>query len=199
LDFTAADGESGVQQSQLLVDGNPVITDSYSAGCPYTSFAACPPSMPDSMAWNTGAVPDGPHQVALRITDAAGNTQTIDDHSVVISNPTVTPVPRKRGEVKAQFTVVWRWSGARTRLVSIRARHLPRSARIVIACHGHGCPRLRGRRARAADARRLRSELEGRVFSAGDRLELTIRAPGLSPERIEFGIRDAATPTAMLL
>ncbi|MDQ6777398.1 MAG: hypothetical protein M3071_14530 [Actinomycetota bacterium] len=199
LDFTATDGESGVQQSQLVVDGSPVLTDSYASHCPYTNFAACPLSMPDSMAWNTNAVPDGPHQVALRITDAAGNIQTVDDHSVVVSNPTITPIVTKPGEVRARFKVVWHWHGRHTRLVSIKAKHLPSRAQVALICSGRGCPRLRARGASAVPAGRLRKALQGRVFTAGDRLELTITEAGLTPERIEFKIRDGARPVAKLL
>jgi hypothetical protein len=199
LDFTATDGESGVLESQLLVDGSPVVADSYAAHCPYTDFAACPLSMPDSIAWDTRAVTDGMHQLALRIVDAAGNIQTVDDHAVMISNPTITPVPRRRGEVKARFIAVWHWHGAHTRLTSIRAERLPRHALITIACRGKGCPRLRGRQARAASIGRLRHDLEGRRFRAGDRLELTVTAAGLDPERIEFTIRAGARPAARLV
>jgi len=52
LQFTATDGESGVRESQLLVDGSPVLTDSYSSQCPYTNFAACPQSQTNSMGWD---------------------------------------------------------------------------------------------------------------------------------------------------
>ncbi|HWF74366.1 MAG TPA: hypothetical protein VG186_13545 [Solirubrobacteraceae bacterium] len=196
LDFTATDGESGVAASQLLIDGSPVLTDSYSSQCPFTNFAACPASMPDSIAWSTTTVADGPHQLALRITDAAGNVQTVDDHTVIVSNPTITPVVRKPGEVGARFVVRWRWQGRRTRLVSIRAKHLPRRAAVKVVCQGGGCPKLR---AGAVAASRLRKALQGRVFAAGDRLELTITEAGHSPERIRFRIRDGLRPVAKLL
>jgi hypothetical protein len=199
LDFTASDGESGVLQSQLLVDGAPVLTDSYSAQCSYTNFAACPQVMPDAMAWNTAAVRDGVHQVAVRVTDAAGNTQTIGDHSVVVVNTTVTPVVHKPGEVRARFAVVWSWHGRRTRLISISAKHLPSRARVAIACGGAGCPGHFGHGTRAVGARGLGRELRGRVFTAPSRLRLTITASGLTPERIEFKIRDGARPVAKLL
>jgi len=195
LDFTATDPDSGVEQSELLLDGSPVLTDSYASQCPYTSFAACPPSMPDSMAWNTGAVTDGEHQIALRITDAAGNTQVVGDHSVLISNPTLTPVPRRRGEVKARFVIHWTWRDARTRLVSIRGVDLPRGARIAVGCRGRGCPRVGG----SVGGAGLRKTLQRRVFRAGERLYLTISAPGLSSERIEIRIRDRKKPLARLL
>jgi len=192
LDFTATDADSGVLESQLVVDGSPVLTDSYSADCPYTNFAACPASMPDSMAWNTAAVTDGQHQVALRITDAAGNVQTVDDHTVLVSNPTVTPVPSKPGVVKARFRIAWKWRGKRTRLVSIRTGPLPRGAAVAFACRGRHCPRLRPKKS-------LREKLQGRVFAAGDRLEFIVTAPGLRPERIEITIRRGKAPRARLL
>ncbi len=93
LQFTATDGGSGVRESQLLVDGSPVITDSYTAQCPYTSFAACPLSHADSMRWNTAEVSDGEHRIALRVLDAAGNSQTVDDHAVLIANHSVIATP----------------------------------------------------------------------------------------------------------
>ncbi|MGC2375492.1 MAG: hypothetical protein WA484_16630 [Solirubrobacteraceae bacterium] len=86
LQFIATDGESGVRESQLLVDGSPILTDSYSSQCPYTNFAACPRSQTNSMGWDTNKIANGEHQVALRITDAAGNTQTVDNHLVLIAN-----------------------------------------------------------------------------------------------------------------
>ncbi|HWF35207.1 MAG TPA: hypothetical protein VG295_07535 [Solirubrobacteraceae bacterium] len=196
LDFTADDADSGVLQSQLLIDGAPVLTDGYTAQCPYTNFAACPTSMPDSMVWSTTSVPDGSHQVALRVTDAAGNVQTVDDHTVVVSNPTITPAPHKRGEVKVRFVVVWTWQPTHTRLISIRAEHLARSAHLAIVCKGAGCPRRFARGVRDVPAARLRGELQGRVFAAGNRLDLTITQAGLSRERVQFRIRAGARPVA---
>jgi hypothetical protein len=90
LQFTATDGQSGVRESQLLIDGSSVATDNYSSQCSYTNFAACPQSQVNSMTWNTNTVANGEHRVALRITDAAGNTHTVDDHPVTVSNPSAT-------------------------------------------------------------------------------------------------------------
>jgi hypothetical protein len=88
LQFTATDSGSGVREAELLIDGSPVVTHSYANQCPYMDFAACPPSMADSMTWNTAGIPNGEHRVALRITDASGNKQTVDDHAVIVANPT---------------------------------------------------------------------------------------------------------------
>jgi hypothetical protein len=90
LQFTATDGESGVRESELLIDGSPVITHSYSNQCPYMNFAACPQSMGDSMTWDTSVIPNGEHRISLRITDASGNIETVDDHAMLIDNPSAT-------------------------------------------------------------------------------------------------------------
>lgn len=93
LQFTATDQNSGVREAQLVVNGTPVTTHSYTSQCPYTSFLACPASQTDSMTWDTTTVPNGEHVIALRVTDAAGNVQTIDEHTVSVANPTtVVPV-----------------------------------------------------------------------------------------------------------
>jgi hypothetical protein len=88
MQFTATDEGSGVREAQLLVDGRPLVTNSYATQCSYTTFAACPQSEADSMTWDTATVANGEHQIALRVTDASGNTQTVDSHTVLVSNAT---------------------------------------------------------------------------------------------------------------
>ncbi len=93
LQFTATDSESGVRESELLVDGSPVTTHSYANQCPYMDFAACPQAMADSMTLNTDPISNGDHRIALRVTSASGNKQTVDDHAVLIDNPNPSPNP----------------------------------------------------------------------------------------------------------
>ena len=103
MQFTATDPSSGVREAQLIVDGNPVVTHSYSSQCPYTNFLACPQSKTDSMAWNTVETGNGEHVVALRVTDAAGNSQTFDEHSVQVANISgASPGPAGNGPAGAQ-------------------------------------------------------------------------------------------------
>jgi hypothetical protein len=93
LQFTAADNGSGARESELLLDGSPVITHSYANQCPYMDFAACPQSMSDSMTLNTSTIPNGEHRIAVRVTSASGNQQTVDDHAVLIANPSPSGSP----------------------------------------------------------------------------------------------------------
>lgn len=138
--FTAVDGQSGVRESQLLIDGSPVLTDSYASQCPYTNFAACPQSRVNSMNWNTGTVANGEHRVALRITDAAGNTQTVDDHSVMVSNPSTIGVSSE-SEPPACATAV----GTHTK-ITVAVRH-----RLLVSNY------------------RRRAHLKGKLLGAGNK------------------------------
>lgn len=97
LQFTATD-ESGVREAQLLVDGRPLVTNSYASQCSYTTFAACPQAEADTMTWDTATVANGEHQIALRVTDASGNTQTVDSHTILVSNVTAATSTTTTGE-----------------------------------------------------------------------------------------------------
>ncbi len=86
LAFTAADTDTGVRSVQLLVDGQVLAQKDYLAQCPYTNFVACPSSRSDTISWNTAGVSDGPHELALQITDAATNTVIVDDHTITVGS-----------------------------------------------------------------------------------------------------------------
>ena len=71
--------ESGVAKLEVLLDGQVVGTDDYSASpslCPHASFAACRSAVDDTVSANTAAVPDGPHTMLVRVTDTAGKVPT---------------------------------------------------------------------------------------------------------------------------
>jgi hypothetical protein len=86
LTYNAQDADSGVRLAELLIDGQPVAQKDYLAECPYQNFAACPTSLSDEIRWNTSAVSNGAHEVALRIVNAAGNASLVDEHSITIEN-----------------------------------------------------------------------------------------------------------------
>jgi hypothetical protein len=87
LAFIATDQNAGILNAELLVDGQPVATHNYSASCTYTQLQACPGSISDQFTWNSGSVAPGEHQVALRVTDAAGNTTLSSPHEVTVLAP----------------------------------------------------------------------------------------------------------------
>lgn len=91
LAYDASDENSGVQAVQLLVDGQPVATNNYADQCPYEDFLACPANVSDSITWNTASIPNGSHQVALQVINAAQVPAIVDDHTVTIANPAHIP------------------------------------------------------------------------------------------------------------
>lgn len=204
----------GVYAVTVLIDG----TTAYS-GTPNTNGGACVPvgaapaggglmfdlAQPCQalesvdVPVNTSLVTDGSHDLKVVVTDAAGNSATVLDQEITTSNPVVTPVPGRRGEVRARLITKWHWNGARTRLDSITGRSVPANGRITVRCQGHGCPRLRMTRASGRLAAKLWHALLGRAFTANDRLQVTIAAPRRRAERIEFDIRNNQLPLARLL
>lgn len=87
LAFDATDSDSGVRLVQLLVDDNVAAQHDYIAQCPYQDFAACPHQISDTISFNTAILSNGPHDIALRVINAAQNPATIDDHTVIVDNP----------------------------------------------------------------------------------------------------------------
>ena len=84
LSYSASDGLAGVASVALLVNGSVVATNNSS--CPYDNYLACPASVTGSLSWNTASVGNGPYQVALQATNAAGDTTILDSHGITTSN-----------------------------------------------------------------------------------------------------------------
>ena len=81
----------------------------------------------------TTGLPDGSHELAVTVTDAAGNSSTVLDQNITTSNPQTTPNPSGRRALHARFVISWRWTGTTTLLRSIRVTHLPRNASVASA------------------------------------------------------------------
>ena len=159
----------------------------------------CPPAETVDAPVPTSGLPDGRHRLTVTVTDAAGDTATVFDQDITTSNPQLTPVPGGPGRVRARFVVSWRWNGQRTTLLSARVRNLPANAAISLVCRGRGCRGLVTIARGASAVKRALRGLGGRRFSAGDRLYITVTAPGRKAERIALQIRDGRIPAARLL
>jgi hypothetical protein len=215
LVFDAADpGGPGVYSVAVSIDGRPVWS-----GTPNTNSGACVPVGSDSATGAlmfdasqpclptevvdvpvpTAGLPDGGHELAVTVTDAAQNSSTVLDQTITTSNPQTTPVPRSGRAVHARFVISWSWNGAHTTLRSISVQKLPRNAHLSVSCAGRGCPRLKIRSANAHRVSKLLHGLGGKRFRAGDQLHLTVTAPRRRAERIELQIRTGRLPGARLL
>jgi hypothetical protein len=215
LVFTAAEASGpGIYAATIEIDGQtvftgtpnpnggkcvPVGTDAASGALMFDYQQPCLTSEVVDVPVPTGGLPDGPHELALTVIDAARNRSTVLDQTIVTSNPQTTPNPAGRGGLHARFVISWRWSGPTTVLRSIHVQHLARNARVSVRCAGRHCPRLR---ASAVGPRRvgaLLRRLAGRRLGAGQSLLITVTAPHRRPERITLGIRSGQKPTARLL
>jgi sulfide:quinone oxidoreductase len=125
-------------------------SDPSDGGLEFDHIQPCPAAANVDVGIDTAALADGAHDLQVQVTDAAGNTATVLDQETTTSNPTATPLPRRRGEVRARLTIRWSWNGLRTRVRSVRARGLPGSARLTVRCTGRGCARLPRRAAAGA-------------------------------------------------
>jgi hypothetical protein len=101
IEVTGTDPASGIFQAILQADGKTVarqIIDANNGSCePYKEepngtyvflhVLPCPQAVSNvDVPFNTAQIPDGPHQISVLISDAAGNTTTILSRSVVVEN-----------------------------------------------------------------------------------------------------------------
>ncbi len=114
---------------------------------------------------------------------------------------TAPPPPaghRHRRRLRVKLTLRWAWNRGHTELVRLKVGHRPRSVSVSVTCRGKGCPHS----ALSASARklpRLLAALDGRVYHAGDRVVITLRARGYGRERVELLIRTGRIPRVRLL
>ena len=147
----------------------------------------------------TAGLSDGSHELAVTVTDAAGNSSTVLDQNITTSNPQTTPNPSGRRALHARFVISWRWTGTTTLLRSIRVTHLLRNARVAVRCAGKHCPRLRASASGPRKVATMLRKLGGRRLRAGQSLFITVTAPRHSAERIAVQIRNGRVPQARLL
>lgn len=114
---------------------------------------------------------------------------------------TVTIPPPARGprRISVEILMKWKWHGSHTRLRKVRwVGSFPARATIRVTCRGRRCPRRLGKVGHR-HLRALMRSLEARVFHAGQRITITVSAPGWIAERAQVRIRDGALPLAKLL
>jgi hypothetical protein len=101
IEVTATDPASGVFQAILQADGKTVakqIIDTAGGSCePYKEepngtyvflhVLPCPQAVSNvDIPFNTAQIPDGPQQISVLVSDAAGNTTTILNRNVTVEN-----------------------------------------------------------------------------------------------------------------
>jgi hypothetical protein len=211
--FSATDsGGPGVYSVTATVDGHVVWsgTPSTNSGqcvavgsdsgvLMFDGQQPCPAAEAISIPIATAGLPDGKHELAVTLVDAAGNSSPVFDDTITTSNPQTTPNPKGRHALHARFVISWHWEGARTLLRSIHVTHLLRGARIAVRCAGSHCPRIRASARGPRKVTKLLRGLAGRRLGAGQTLLITVTAHRHTAERIAVKIRDGLKPRARLL
>jgi hypothetical protein len=130
-------------------------------------------------------------------------TTTAPPTTTVVTAPVPTPVPRPRKHsrvLRARLELSWTWDRGTTWLRRVKLGRVPDRAQITVRCSGRGCASpVHGRAAGARHVRKLLGRLVGRRYRAGDRLLLTLTAPGWKPERVRVTIRTSRLPQIRLL
>jgi hypothetical protein len=83
-------------------------------------------------------------------------------------------------------------------MVSAKAPHFPKRARLAVRCTARGCPRG-VRRVGRKGLPGLWRRLERPLYRPGDRMSITITQPRHLAERAEVRIRAAKVPAVRLL
>jgi hypothetical protein len=150
--------------------------------------------------WQFVATSGAPELGFVKLRAPAAKPVVLQPPTTVSTPVTVVlPLPKGRRHVRVKITIGWTWNGGRTRLSRIRIGHVPARATVTVTCKGPGCPKPHTRRARGRRVKTLVAHLHGGRYRAGDRLFVTISAPGLIAERAEITIRDGALPRVRAL
>jgi hypothetical protein len=181
--FAAADEGSGVQRAILELDGAPALArtiDDRGGRCVDTTAGdrvfnrpqPCPAAADALVVLDAGALPAGEHDVALRVSDAAGNLRTVYAARKTIAGPAVPVVApaawaERSGAQRAVLVARW----ARTGRTALTTRYGVRSV-IRGRLTDHAGAGLRGARIE------LRSAIDGRRATALDKGGARTRADG---------------------
>jgi hypothetical protein len=193
------DGVTAYQGTPDTNGGACVALGSGAGGLIFDHMQPCKPLDTVDVPVDTRVVPDGEHELTVTVTDAAGNAAPVLDQEISTLNPTTTPVIKGRHRVHAQLVVSWHWNGPRTLLRWVKSRRMPHRGRVAVRCRGRGCPHLKVTRVRIGHVAKLWRALGHKFFSAGNKLDVTISAPHLTAEHLEFTIRTGRKPAAHVL
>lgn len=123
---------------------------------------------------------------------------------VTVPVPVPVPVPAPKPHIRAlriKLTLSWTWNRATTRVGKVKVGTFPWRTRLQFQCKGRGCPRHRGHDIAKGihGVHSLLHALVGRRYRAGDKLFITLQAPGYRQERAELDFHWGRKPGARLL
>jgi hypothetical protein len=138
---------------------------------PCTSPTATPP------------LTDGAHVLAVRATDAAGNTDpTPATYAFTIRHPAPVPVP-------ATLRQAWRHDRRSTAVRRLELRGLPAQAQVRVTCRGRGCPFTTRRFTPRAGAVSLTTAFRHARLAARTAIVISVDAPGAVARQFRLTMR----------
>jgi hypothetical protein len=107
LSYAASDSDSGVRAVSVQLGDTIVGSDDYETACTYDNWNACPTQQDgNDMSVDTTRVPDGTYPLKLVVSDAAGNTATVDSGRIVtVSSPRAKGPGAARKTTNVQLVV----------------------------------------------------------------------------------------------
>ena len=129
-------------------------------------------------------------------------TTTTTTTAPVVTVPVPVPAPRPRTrQLRIRLEISWTFKRGTTRVHGVKAGTFPGRTTLQVQCKGRGCPRHRGKDIANGirGVHHLLHALVGRRYQAGNKLIVTLQAPGYREERAELDIRFNAKPHVKLL
>jgi len=155
-----------------------------------------PVAVSEGSPTTTTTSPTTPTTTSPTTTSPTGTTPA--PSSPVVTTPMTTPVPEPAPsprELRVKLSIGWTWNRAQTWLRRVTVASLPGTTELSLRCEGRGCPRPRRDFAGGSKAvHRLLRRIVGRRYRAGDRLLLTLTAPGWLSERAQIRFRWGQLP-----
>ena len=129
-------------------------------------------------------------------------TTTTTTTAPVVTVPVPVPAPKPRTrQLRIRLEISWTFKRATTRVHGVKVGTFPGRTKLQIQCKGRRCPRHRGKDIATGihGVHKLLHALVGRRYRAGNKLILTLQAPGYRQERAELDMRFNAKPHVKLL
>lgn len=129
-------------------------------------------------------------------------TTTTTTSTVQVPVPTPIPTPKRHARtLRIRLTISWNFKASTTRVHGVKIGTFPWRTTLQLQCKGRGCPRHRGKDTAKGirGVHRLLHALVGRRYRAGNKLIVTLKAPGYREERAELDMRFNRKPNVRLL
>jgi hypothetical protein len=153
----------------------------------------------DKLLFTVSAPGKRPERLQLTFRDARKPVATLLD---TYTQKLTTPRPARHAgaaAVRARFRIRARYNSTASRLLSLRPLDLPPHASVSVRDRGPHSPLLTPARAHGPHLATLLRALTRVSFVPGDRLFITVAAPGRRREQVELLFRNGEAPRARLL